>query len=885
MKEYALMTAVAIAAGVAGAAVPQRITEIQESYPTATVIRVTAEEGFAAGRDKVRKLKAENGGKLPAGGVFVEFADGVYSLTEPVVFTAEDTGTPEAPVLYVAEHPGLAKIDGGLTLDWRPLAESDERFALIPEKARAKVTVADLPKDGKLPGFYQADRYMHNQHLHEKGEAPIQIYQCGRRLPCARWPNFDEPARIAGLGKPAKAAYPPVWRDTFLTLTRTNGERADYAALAREPDLWTHGEWHWYYASTCAPVQEVNVKEGGLKMPPEDVSDGYEYGLPAFVLNAFTQLDEEGEWAVDREHRKLYLWPRRGDIRVAWAEGLIRVRGASDITFEGFAFRNCRDTAVRMDNCRDVILRTSEIRCTSRWGVEVEGGRGCLVQGCDLYELGEGGIGLHGGNRDTLTEARHVADNNHIHHYGQLLWNYNPGVRLEGTGCRATHNLIHHTKHQAFTYNGSLHYVGFNIAHDYCMSDRDAGGIYCYHTDDTYTRRGNVIEYNTFFHSGHEPNPEMCEAIYIDAFTSGITVRGNIVNFACNGIFSSGGQDNLIERNVLIRTANMFRRWNLGRMGGGEVMHPKVAFGRESRYLKPLLTRLDFFGKDYFTRRFPNMVKTAGFEDPYFAQDALFCRFLNNVGVSSGPYIIIDEEFTHDYTTCEGNVSFDGDPGFVDYMGMNWELRDDSPARKTLGGGTRFGEMGLYESPIRFSKAVKWGAGASKPQPLGGPLVQAYAANARVDLELVGKLPEGETDFATDLEGCWPHPFAPAGTALVCGFDSIDYAGWRTYTFSFTPKFDCTADLWLAGYAGAMTAFDDVTVEGAEGLVNGSFGTTDGWDGPRQVSIAPGDGTPFGGDYGIRDGHAFTNDRYSYRQTLTLKKGRRVTISYRASAR
>ena len=61
----------AIAAGVAGAAVPQRITEIQESYPTATVIRVTAEEGFAAGRDKVRRLKAENGGKLPAGGVFV----------------------------------------------------------------------------------------------------------------------------------------------------------------------------------------------------------------------------------------------------------------------------------------------------------------------------------------------------------------------------------------------------------------------------------------------------------------------------------------------------------------------------------------------------------------------------------------------------------------------------------------------------------------------------------------------------------------------------------------------------------------------------------------------------------------------------------------------
>ena len=295
MGKYTLMTVAAMAAGVAGAAVPQKIVEIQERYPTATVIRVTADEGFAAGRDKVRRLKAENGGQLPAGGVFVEYADGTYELTAPVEFTAEDTGTPEAPVLYVAEHPGCAKIDGGLALDWRPLAESDERWALIPEKARAKVVVADLPKNGQIPGFYQADRYMHNQLLNEKGEAPLQIYQCGRRLPCARWPNFDEPAKLAGLGEPAKKAYPPVWRNCFFTLTRGNGEKADYAALAHEPDLWTHGEWHWYYASTCVPVREVNVKEGGLKVLLEDAPDGYEYGLPAFVLNAFTQLDTEGE--------------------------------------------------------------------------------------------------------------------------------------------------------------------------------------------------------------------------------------------------------------------------------------------------------------------------------------------------------------------------------------------------------------------------------------------------------------------------------------------------------------------------------------------------------------------------------------------------------------
>ena len=82
-----------------------------------------------------------------------------------------------------------------------------------------------------------------------------------------------------------------------------------------------------------------------------------------------------------------------------------------------------------------------------------------------------------------------------------------------------------------------------------------------------------------------------------------------------------------------------------------------------------------------------------------------------------------------------------------------------------------------------------------------------------------------------------------------------------------------------------MTAFDDVKVTGAEGLVNGSFNSTDGWDGPQQISIGPGAGTPVGGDYGIRGGCASVNDRYGYKQMLTLKRGCRVTVSYRAAAR
>jgi hypothetical protein len=37
------------------------------------------------------------------------------------------------------------------------------------------------------------------------------------------------------------------------------------------------------------------------------------------------------------------------------------------------------------------------------------------VVGCDIYQTGQGGIHLEGGDRKTLTPAGHYSDNNHIH--------------------------------------------------------------------------------------------------------------------------------------------------------------------------------------------------------------------------------------------------------------------------------------------------------------------------------------------------------------------------------------------------------------------------------------------------------------------------------------
>lgn len=898
------------------------IMEVQQEHPRATLLYVSpagddAADGsktnplktLAGARDRVRKLLAArktpaivwrddtynrktgvlqpSGNPVQDGGIIVTFADGVYPISETVEFDRRDSATPETPVVYVAEHCGKAVFDGGIALDWRPLAETDERYALIPVASRGKVVVGTIPGDRKLPGFFTADRYMHRQQL-GKVEDQLSVYDLGCRCEVARWPNGEVSGRLRGASKTVNAGYPMVYEGTAFRLEDPSGAKADYAALAGEPDLWANGSWRHWYAGKCVPVRAEGdrfvVRDG------ETIDDCVRHDRGAYLLNAFTQLDREDEWAVDRKARKIYVWPRsaQGPV-VAFTTTLVKLADVNDVAFEGFVFRHARGDMVKLERCRDVSVRKSELKHGSRFAVTVVNGRDCRVEGCDVFDFGEGGVMLVGGDHDTLAPARHVADNNRIHRYGRTSWNYNPGVMVEGTGCRVTHNLVYDSKHQAFTWNGNDHYFGYNICHDVCTWNEDAGAIYGYHTFDAHSRRGTTIEYNVFYATGRRPKSSQTVAVYVDAFTSGMRIRGNIVNRATLGIFSSGGQDNLVERNLVVNCNEGIRRWNLGVMGG-RTPHPRTLGGRFSPVQQPLRDQLDLYSGEFWTSRYPKMLQPLGFEDEIRAHGALFCNFRDNVVCASGKLVIEDEAETRGYTDVNGNVEVD-DPGFIDYYGMNWELRDDSPARKTLGGGTRFGEMGLYESPLRFSAAVKWGETAWRPDAFKRP---TNSANSRIDIHLDAPesmaVAEGKVDenyFAELGEGAYCHPWYPQ--TIVCGFEDSDYADWKQYTCTFTPKKDCAIVLIVNGYAGEPTLYDDFRLDGKP-LPNGGFEEDGAWTGPVK-GLDSGKGTPVYPESGIvrewggakpYEGTRMlaANDARTFKQRIELKGGRPVTITY-----
>ena len=837
------------------------------------VLTVSPNQSLEEARDRARAIRATR----------IRVLEGTYRLDRPLTLGPEDSG-----VVWEAE--GSVIVSGAANLTWRS-PRADEIPASVPAGARSHLLMADLP--GPVPGFSggfsSSQCFSHDQTeiVPKWSEFPISVFDGGRRLPCARWPRHGMTTTGKCFGKELFINDLPTYREGVFAFENRDFPMPDLSAWERERDLWCYILTPWDYTDTYTQITNVNATSRTLAIDMTHVfGNRIRTGREYFVFNSFSELNAPGTWAVDRAARKIYLWPS-DDVRsspvVAWSDGLLRAKGVSDVVISGFTFEATRSTALDFEDCTNVVVRKSTVRNTSGTGMRIMRGRGNAVVGCDLYELGQGGVWMCGGERRTLTPANHVVDNCHIHDCGKVTPNYRPAIQLNGVGCRATHNLIHDMRHAAIIFHGNDHYIGWNIVHDTCTENWDAGAIYTY-TEDDWGNRGTVVEYNTVFMTGRQPRASTIFSIYLDGYSCGTTVRHNIVNRGTIGLFTQFGHCNAFETNLVVNCSRSMQR-------SCSEVYGDCAKGRESVRFKTYLKNLDMFKTPVWAKKYPELLDIYKMPDSVFAQAPLYCRFVGNVMAASGKWRLRDEARLADWTVCSGNVMLDEDPGFVDYEGMNWELKPDAAARKALGCGTRFAEMGLYESSFRASPARKWGENVTRPRPIRR---EYEAPEVVLFIDFLSKLPDGVLSFAEDMDQVWSQP--SNGKRLNTRFEWLttpSYSEWRGYSCSFTPTADGEAQLWVFGGGGEKTFYDEFRVTGTK-LENGGF--EDGMRGWKLIVRK--DGAFFGdvskpiGVFAATDeypaasgkGLAAANALGWITQNISLKKGQRVTIEFKARA-
>ena len=839
-----------------------------------------------AAREAVRRLSRE-----ASHSVVIELADGIYPQTEAFCLTSDDSGTPGRPIIYRARHRGKAVVTGAVQLDWRsPSAEdlAHGPLALLPLKARGHVVIARIPGVGMVPGFYHNGCRV-GKDKYENDHSPI-LFQGGERLQLAREPDdgYYRMGKCFG-GESRVIAYRNVNYGGSFKVDDAVASRLE--VWAKEPDLWAYGLWRQKYADACLQVVKADAAERSMKLRNQDrYSLGFVEGGKYFVCNAFSALDRPGEWAVDRKSRLIAFWPK-ADVAaepptLAACETLLRLKDVHDVTFEGLVFEGTAATPIDGSGCVGVNIIASLVRRTGGGGIRLAKSSHCRVEGCDLYDLGEFGIWLGGGDTENLVSSENAADNNHIHHYGRITPNYNPAVSLNGVGCSATHNLIHHSRHQGVYFFGNDHRIAYNIIHDTVSDNDDAGSVYCCGQIPGWTARGTVIEHNLVHETGNHPQPVNCHAFYFDDWSSGVRLANNIISRASCGVLMGGGQGVAVVSNVIVRTlgspisfcSRMQRRF----WGGKEVV-------ADSHLMRKLAARRKTPQAALWESRYPGMFRPLEMDDPVYAHNALWCRVEDNLAAACAPYELGYFSQVKADNVWTRNESVDGDPGFLNYRKLDFRPRPGT-ANAALIAATDFERMGLYRSARRFSPAVRYGEGVTYPTAC-----RREYAPARVRLDIYGSLPTGVTNMATHLVNI-ELPLWAKGNRL-CGEKTLGLASradWQDYVVSFVPSADMSLTFEFMGGMGEYTVYDDVRAEGVK-LRSPGFEDPSAWRWPKEVPAQVGESCvepPWGvceNPFGLRPAEgrfvAIATQRLTVRQDgIAVKKGVPVTVRFKARA-
>ena len=623
-------------------------------------------------RNALRALRHRAG--LPAGGVTVWLRAGDYPLSAGLALSAEDSGTPAAPVVWRAAPGETVRLLGGLRVtQWSPVT-APAILARLPEPARAVVRVADLT----ALGVTDSGRLISRGFGRPPSPAPLELFSAGVPQTLARWPatGWTTIAGVPHVGKDEHGGQLGDLKDGFFY----TGDRP--AAWKNTGDLWVHGYWAWDWADSQERVTSLDPATRLVKTASPYGVYGFRPGQRFFFLNVLEEISL-GQYYVDRDAGKLYFWPPEDAGRAtrdASGEGtwvsvlaapLVSLTGCANLTLQGLTLEYARGTGVTMDGCTACRLADCTLRNLGDWGARITGGAACGLSGCDLYQLGDGGVSAEGGDRKTLTPGGHFVENCDIHDLDRWSRTYHPGVLLQGVGQRVVHCHIHAAPHTGILINGNDHLIEYNELDHLCGETGDVGAFYI---GRDYTERGNVVRYN-YFHDIHAGGSGGSNAVYLDDCASGVTVVGNVFYHVEQAVFIGGGRDHIVENNVFVDCHPSVA------VDGRGLDQSPVWHGMVTDTMKKRLDAMNWLQPPYSTR-YPHLADLQKYYGSGLAQSSGIPPEGNvirhNIS-TAGPWLKLTWYARPGMMTIADNLT-DQDPKFVNQSQGDFHLQPDSPA-------------------------------------------------------------------------------------------------------------------------------------------------------------------------------------------------------------
>ena len=524
-------------------------------------------KSLAGARDRVRRLKNE--AKL-SGPVTVRFADGVYPITEPVVFGPEDT----YPVTYAAADGARVIFDGG-----RPV--TGWRDATLNGGAVWAASVPDVLA----------------------GKNFFSFFVDGARRPRACWPKLNGPGVPQWLWLKDVPDIDVKSAPLFQGSDRFVVQPEDFIAKQNQTDVEVVVLHYW--VDERMPVDSYDPETGLLVSRTQSrfsLRDDFESRFSRYYLeNVKEALTEPGEWYLDRPSATLFYKPLPGETKeslrasLPLVNQLIKITGDADndrpvqfLRFQGLSFRHT--DAQRITNShlpRHMITGTKPLAAAAQSAVaypgviELVAAKHCAIEDCDLsavgwyafelgdgcvanrfvgnhlHDIGAGGVKIAGAAADGPRHRRtgmNVISDNMIESIGRVFHAGAGIIVQESYGNSIIHNHIRDAYYTGISVGWTWGY-GENVCRDNRIEFNhihqlgqgwlsDMGGVYTLGVQPGTTIRHNLIhDIHAHGYGGW--------GIYPDEGSSHIVIEQNVV-FDCktNCFNQHYGRENIVRNNL-----------------------------------------------------------------------------------------------------------------------------------------------------------------------------------------------------------------------------------------------------------------------------------------------------------------------------------------------
>lgn len=436
--------------------------------------------------------------------------EGTYSVTNTIKIINSQKDDSLLKISAYQDEKVTINAGVDIPLSAMNIADSDFTNAIIDKPNAGSVLQYNL-KDAQIEDFGEISLRGHL--ISDEKEAQAELSLNGEVQKLAGWPNGE----YTGLIKPIDS-------NEYGKRTKSGiANGCSFKVNYDRPSQWSKPEQAWLsgtigpnYEFDYYPVSRFDSKEKRVYLSRGALEKYYTEPYYRFE-NVPEELDEPGEYYIDRQSGMLYFYPPEDapkdsvltitmstptlDVSRKAPNSMFRIENSKNIVFENLIFKGGRGSAITGKNNSNIKFINCEINSFGENGIRFDASTDITISDCKIHDVGQDGIlFVSCGNYQTLSPSNIVVSNNDIYNFARLERSYKTGIDFgyRCVGATAANNHIHNGPHAGMIFYGVNNDIYGNEFDHLVTEFSDMDALYCNNSSYPW-ERGNKI-HNNYFH-------------------------------------------------------------------------------------------------------------------------------------------------------------------------------------------------------------------------------------------------------------------------------------------------------------------------------------------------------------------------------------------------